>query len=232
MLTLEQSNELRSSVQKVQQFHQEVLKNKETEIEEYKNQVEIKEKFNESLNSKNVDLIKASAISEKSVSQVSNELASTKTELSELIARQFRLEGIFKKQRLRQSKIRKSLTPIGPYANESFLAKLPKLVHLGDDFSSSKNSEIVEHFLTLSDSTEWATTCYRLLIDGFGISSSYDMSDTYFENLIKPYLGKFNHKLLNSLQEKMVSNSQISDRGRAEKDLKLVSAMIASRVGE
>ncbi len=232
MLTLEQSNELRASVQKVQQFHQEVLKNKDTEIEEYKKQVEIKEKSNQALSQKNTTLIEASSASETSMSEISTEQAKTKTELSELNSKYSRLGRIFTRQRERQSTLRNSLTPIGVFANASFLESIQKLINIENGFSAKENANIVKQLFSLSNSDDWVSTCHKMLINGFGESWSYDMADTYFEVLIKPYLKDFNDALLSLLHRKMTSNNQISERSKAENDLRLVNAMITSKAAQ
>ena len=229
MLTLEQSNELRASVQKVQQFHQEILKNKDSEIEEYKKQVDIKQITNESLSATNTELITANATTESSSSAALADLATKSTEITELNRKYSRLVRLFKKQRLNKLKLRKHLTPEGMHANNVFLDSLPKLINFNGNFSATENSSITQEILKLSDSDEWTSTCYKILIDGFGVSNSYNMADEYFDNLIKPYLKNFSSELLSLLRKKMTSNNQISERNRAEVDLKLVDAIRSSQ---
>lgn len=105
MLTLEQSNELRASFQNLQKFHQEILRNKESEIEEYKQQLVIKEEINNRLNKKNMELTEAVTALEISSSATSKALVNTETSFSELNSKYSRLAGLFYKQRKRQSKI-------------------------------------------------------------------------------------------------------------------------------
>ncbi|CAH6905437.1 hypothetical protein VCHA34P129_30043 [Vibrio chagasii] len=229
MLTLEQSNELRASVQKVQQFHQEVLKNKDAEIAEYKKQVELKETSNQKLSAKNLELIEASSASDTTLSEISSKLANSQTQLSELNNKYSRLSKILAKQRGRQHSLRQELTPDGIFANDIFLESIQKLINVDDNFSAKENSNIVEELLAVSSSERWKSTCYKLIIEGFGESWSYNMADTYFEVLIKPYLKNFNDELLNLLLREMNSNNQISDRNKAESDLRLVKAVIAAK---
>lgn len=229
MLTLEQSNELRASVQKVQQFHQEVLKNKDAEIEEYKKQVELKETSNQKLSARNLELIEASSASDATLSEISSKLANSQTLVSEQNSKYRRLSKILGKQRDRQRALRQALTPDGKFANDAFLESIQKIINVDDNFSAKDNSKIVEELLAVSLSDSWQSTCYKLIIDGFGESWSYNMADTYFEVLIKPYLKNLNDELLNLLVQKMNSNNQISDRNKAEADLNLVKSVIASK---
>lgn len=57
LLTLDQSNDLRSSIQKINEFHQNDMKSKNEIIEEYKSRIEIKENNIRELKNNNIELI-------------------------------------------------------------------------------------------------------------------------------------------------------------------------------
>lgn len=229
MLTLEQSNELRASVQKVQQFHQEVMKNKNIEIEEYKRQLDLKESLNEKISKKNTDLIEASAAAESDKSTLSTEIAQSKTEIAQLTLKYERLAKTFSKQRKRQLALRYNLTPKGSYANDAFLKDIENVLNIEDSFSVGELSKSLNSLLAISISEKWKNTCYIMLVESFGKVWSFNMADSYFEELIKPHLKYFNDDVLKLLIYKMNSNDQINGRKRAENDLKLVKSVVAAR---
>ncbi|MEZ8014049.1 MULTISPECIES: hypothetical protein [unclassified Vibrio] len=99
MLTLEQSNELRASVQKVQQFHQEVLKNKEEEVNEYKRQLDSKDNSINSVNDNNLKLIEENTALESQKSELSATLARVKGELADWELKYQRLGKLLLKSR-------------------------------------------------------------------------------------------------------------------------------------
>jgi hypothetical protein len=224
MLTLEQSNELRSSVQKVQQFHQEVLKNKEEEIVEYKKLVTLKEEALTKLNVNNLELIEKASQAETAKSELATEVANQKSEKAKFIANYKRLSAIFSKQRKKQISLRNKFNVNGWFANKQLVTELPKLINFGDDYELKENVRFIDDMLSISTTQDWIDSCHRLIIEGFSNSWSYNMSDAYFDELIRPYLSSFNAENLKILISRMNTNSQINSRNRAESDLLEVKA--------
>ena len=199
MLTLEQSNELRASVQKIQQFHQEILKNKESEIDEYKRQINLKEIANDRISKQNTDLIEARAFAESELSNKSHEYSNLETSINIINDKYKRLSTILSTQRKRQISLRDRLTPKDIYANTNFLISLKTLANVDDGFSVNEYSTSLKKLLSISTDEIWQSTCFQMLIDGFGKCWSFNMADSYFEHLIKPYLNNLNNELLKSL---------------------------------
>jgi hypothetical protein len=219
MLTLEQSNELRSSVQKVQQFHQEVLKNKDEEIVEYKKLVTLKEEALVKQDANNLGLIEKASQEESEKSELATEVANQKIEKLKFEENYKRLSEIFSKQREKQISLRNKFNADRWFANKKLVAEFPKLINFGDDYNLSENVRFIGDMLSISSTQDWIDSCHRLIIEGFSNSWSFNMSDAYFDKLIRPYLSSFNTKNLEILTSRMKDNNQINSRNRAESDL-------------
>lgn len=230
MLTLEQSNELRASVQKVQQFHQEIVKNKDEEITEYKRQLEARRRVIDEQTGRTAEYIEKLSKADSEKSELSAELATLKGGLENTAQNYKRLASLLSRQRNRTREIRQKLTPIGWYASRSLISEFPALVEVEVPFDGKQYKERFEKLLALSSDKKWAHTCYKLMIDGFGSSWNYDMADNYFDLLIKPYLKDFDTDNLTHLRRIWELNSQINERRRAGADLDLIDAIIKASV--
>jgi hypothetical protein len=219
LLTLEQSNELRSSVQKIHQFHQEVSKNKDVEIVEYKKLATLKEEASGKQNAHNLELIEKSSRAESEKSELATEVANQKSEKAKFEANYKRLAGIFSKQRKRQISLRNKFNVNGWFANNELVTEFPKLINFGDDYKLDENVRLINDMLSISTTQVWIDSCHKLIIEGFSNSRSYKMSDEYFDKLIRPYLSSFNAENLTVLTSRMDTNGQINGRNRAKSDL-------------
>ncbi|MBB1404810.1 TMF family protein [Pseudoalteromonas sp. SG44-5] len=230
MLTLEQSNELRSSVQKVQQFHQEVLKNKDNEIDEYKKLASLKDEGLSKQNTLNLELIEKASQAESAKSDLTSEIANRKSELAELESKYKRLSSIFSKQRKKQITLQANYNANTWFASKQLISEFPKIINFGEVYKLSDNVLYVEKMLSLSSSSEWIDACHRLIIEGFANSWNFNMADSYFDSLIRPYLNAFNHDNLGLLISRMNTNGQINGRNRASADLLEVQSAIKLKV--
>jgi hypothetical protein len=226
MLTLEQSNELRSSVQKVQQFHQEVLKNKDEEILEYKKLATLKEEALAKQNANNIELIEKASQAESAKSELATEVANQKSGKAKFEAKYKRLSAIFYKQRKKQISLRNKFNVNGWFANKQLVTEFPRLINFGDDYRLKENVKYIENMLSISTTQDWIDSCHRLIIEGFSNSWSFNMSDAYFDELIRPYLSSFNAENLKLLLSIMNTNNQINGRNRAESDFLEVNAAV------
>ncbi|WP_157822165.1 hypothetical protein [Shewanella sp. Actino-trap-3] len=84
----------------------------------------------------------------------------------------------------------------------------------------------IENMLSISTTQDWIDSCHRLIIEGFSNSWSFNMSDAYFDELIRPYLSSFNAENLKLLLSIMNTNNQINGRNRAESDFLEVNAAV------
>ncbi|ENG6063596.1 hypothetical protein ABUV39_003550 [Vibrio cholerae] len=229
MLSLEQSNELRSSVQKFQQFHQEVLKNKDEEINEYKRQLESKDKSINSINNNNLKLLEGNAKLESEKSELSVKLAEKLRELDELESKYQRLSGILSKSRLIKRNIVRRIKLNGWYVNKNTIKELPKLMMLDGVDSISKRAIYLNNMKSASEDSDWLYSCNEIAIYGFSKVRSYDMADEYFNELIRPNLNSMDDEQIQRLVRVMESNGQISGRNRAKTDMNTVIATLDSR---
>ena len=232
MLTLEQSNELRTSVQKVQKvqkFNQEVIKNKDIEIEEYKKQVDKKEQSLNKINVQNIELIEKISEIESSASCLSVEITSYKGDLSNLNQKYLRLYKIFMKHKAKYFNLKRKFNPVGLYANCNFIDELSNLIIDIESKNVSEIKSIVQEMLKLSQDDKWIASCHRLVIIGFLKSDSFNRADNYFDTLIRPFVKGFSEANLALLKQYMLSNNQISNRNQAEEDLKFVQAVITAK---
>ncbi|KJF86088.1 hypothetical protein [Photobacterium phosphoreum] len=227
---MEQSNELRSSVQKVQQFHQEVLKNKEEEINEYKKQAESKDKALNTVNENNLALIEKNALLENDKSELSSQLAKLNSDILVNNDNYTRLSKLLSKARKSKSEFIKLSQVNGWFINETIKRQLPKVIYIDNDFRVAQNASIFVEMLNASNDDAWVTGCHELMIHGFSKCWSFDMADSYFSEIIKPNLQNFSADHLRDLSTVMRANGQIRDRNRAEADMKLVTAALSSKV--
>ncbi|MBF4258929.1 hypothetical protein EAY27_02920 [Vibrio anguillarum] len=229
MLTLEQSNELRSSVQKVQQFHQEVLRNKEEEVNEYKRQLDSKDNSFNSVNNNNLKLIEEKTELESEKSELSVAVATVEGELADLKSKYQRLSKLFTKSRQAKKNALQRINSDGWYVNQRVVDELPQLIVLGGSISDSKRAKYLENMRKVSGSPDWLYACNNIAIDGFSKVWSFNMADSYFSELIHPNLTTFDDEQIHHLIKVMESNGQIYDRNRAETDMKIVRATLDSR---
>uniref|UniRef100_UPI001BE44148 hypothetical protein n=1 Tax=Vibrio anguillarum TaxID=55601 RepID=UPI001BE44148 len=229
MLTLEQSNELRSSVQKVQQFRQEVLRNKEEEVNEYKRQLDSKDNSFNSVNNNNLKLIEEKTELESEKSELSVAVATVEGELADLKSKYQRLSKLFTKSRQAKKNALQRINSDGWYVNQRVVDELPQLIVLGGSISDSKRAKYLENMRKVSGSPDWLYACNNIAIDGFSKVWSFNMADSYFSELIHPNLTTFDDEQIHHLIKVMESNGQIYDRNRAETDMKIVRATLDSR---
>ncbi|EHZ2756380.1 hypothetical protein K5N53_004544, partial [Vibrio vulnificus] len=229
MLTLDQSNELRASVQKVQQFHQEVLKNKEEEVSEYKRQLESKDISINSVNDNNLKLIEENTKLENDKSELSVTLATVNGELADLKSKYLRLGKLFSKSRkLSLNKLSRIDSDYWS-VNTTVLKEFPLLVGHDSTSSEAKRANYLANMKNVSSSPEWIFACNEIAIDGFSKVWSFNMADSYFSELIRPNLKTFDDTQIHRLINIMEMNGQIRDRNRADADMKLVRATLDSR---
>lgn len=229
MLTLDQSNELRASVQKVQQFHQEVLKNKEEEINEHKRQLDSKDKSFNSVNNNNLKLIEEKTELESEKSELSVSLATVRGGLANLESKYQRLGKLFTKSRQAKTNVIQHINSNGWYVNQRVIDELPQLIVLDSKVSESKRAKYLESMRNISSSPNWLNSCNNIAIDGFSKVWSYNIADSYFSEIIQPNLKNFNEDQIRNLMRVMESNGQIRDRNRAETDMKIVRETLESR---
>lgn len=229
MLTLEQSNELRASTQKIQQFHQEVLKNKEEEVNEYKHQLETKESSINSINENNLRLLEDVTKLESDKSELSVALAATQGEIADLEFKYQRLGKLLSKSRKARSNKFGSLNSNDWHVNRIALKEFPMLIGFDNKTPSSKLAIYLNNMKNISNSTEWTFACNEIAIDGFSKVWSFNMADNYFSELIRPNLKTFDNSQIERLIYIMENNGQIRDRNRAESDMKIVRATLTSR---
>lgn len=229
MLSLEQSNELRASVQKVQQFHQEVLKNKDEEINEYKRQAETKSHSVDLVNESNLRLIEEKTQLESEKSKLSAELAKQKGNFDILNKKYERLGGLFSKVKKLKYDFRIKINSDSWYVNRTVLSELPRLISPNDETININYSKYIARMQNASDDPEWLYACNDLIIRGFSQVWNYDMADDFFTNLVKPNISTFDKRQISQLISVMGSNSQISERRRADKDMQIVKANLESR---
>lgn len=67
---------------------------------------------------------------------------------------------------------------------------------------------------------------YNFLIKMFGKSNQYDIADSRFDNLIKPYIDSFNEKELKLIVEQINGNAQIYGRRKARETNRLIKNKI------
>ncbi|MEI8704604.1 hypothetical protein [Pseudoalteromonas sp. B62] len=222
LLTLEQSNELRSSVQKVQQFHQEVLKNKDDEISEYKKQAEFKDTSLGKINEDNLRLQTNSSELESEKSKLSTEITSLNGEITKIKSNYDRLGKLFLKSRRAKQRLVEFTNHNKWLISEEACLDISKVIILDTEYNLSENVRIFSEMLSISDSERWKQSCHELMIAGFSKSWSYNMADHYFSEIIKPNLIDFNNDHIRLLIKVMDSNNQISERNKANSDMQLV----------
>ncbi|EIJ0971211.1 hypothetical protein LH716_004310 [Vibrio vulnificus] len=230
MLTLEQSNELRASVQKVQQFHQEVLKNKEEEINEYKRQLESKDRSANAINDSNLKLIEEKTELESEKSELSVNLATVRGELAELKSKYQRLSKILSNARQAKRNLSNKVNSNSWFVNDKTIKEFPQLVVSDGNVSSSKRASYLKNLQLISNDPDWLYLCNEIAIHGFSKVWSFDMADSYFSELIRPNLDSMDEEQIRRLTRVMENNGQIRDRNRAEADMKIVRAILESRV--
>jgi len=224
MLTLEQSNEMRNSIQKIHTFHQEALKHKDEEITEYKSLIESKQTQIDRLSSEKIELIENNSALQSNESKYTSDIASKNNKIELLDLRYDRLSNIFKKQRERKFYLLRKINGTGWYANDQLIHEFSKL--LNSSSSLSETESIVNNMLSLSGDKGWSSACYKLMVGKFIDSGSFDEADINFDALIKPNLEKLDLNLLYLLVNNMGKKSQLADRRRAAIDLKLVSGIL------
>ena len=228
MLTLEQSNELRASVKNIQQFNQDVIKNKDIEVNEYKKQIEGHENSAQKSFEESTQISEILSQTESEKSELEKELAQHKTDLNTSKDKLKRLFGILLKQRkIYQDKTAKQK---GLYANRDLIKFLPLLVgstNIGK--LTMGDLKTIDSLISLSKDKEWIDMCHLIMINNFGSSVSYDMADKYFQFLIKPHVKDFSDENLTALVNTMNNNLQIKDRGRASIDMDIVNEVIKSK---
>ncbi|EGR3866439.1 TPA: hypothetical protein ACMDOQ_003572 [Vibrio cholerae] len=230
MLTLEQSNELRSSVQKFQQFHQEVLKNKEEEINEYKRQLESKDNTVNSINDSNLKLIEQKTELDSEKSALSVELATVRGQLADLESNYHRLGKILSNSRRAKRDLSARINTNGWFVNSSAIKELPQLVVLGANPSNPKRAAYLQNMKNVSTNIAWLSACNEVAIHGFSQVWSFNMADDYFTEIIRPNLQSMDEEQIHRLITVMENNGQISGRNRAASDMKIVRATLESRV--
>lgn len=228
MLTIEQSNELRESVKNIQQFNQDIIKNKELEIDQYKNQSKNQSKTIDQLNKSIIDLDGTLAQCESSRSDNSKEIAEKASKISELDNKYTRLSRILSKQRQRTLRNKEKHSAL--FISKDLLKLLPLFIGVNDSGKlQKKDIQAAKDVLSLSATTEWIEMCHKAMINRFSKCSSFDMADNYFDDLVKPYLKDMSVDNLEDLYETMQTNSQISDRRRGESDLETVGSVLKSK---
>ncbi|WP_229618743.1 hypothetical protein [Vibrio parahaemolyticus] len=229
MLTLEQSNELRASVQKFQQFHQEVLKNKEEEISEYKRQLESKDNSVNSINDSNLKLIEEKTELESEKSALSVDLATVRGQLADLESNYQRLGKILSNSRRAKREFTARIKSNDWFVNGSVIKELPQLVVLDSSLSSSKRAAYLQSMKNISNDIVWLSSCNEIAIHGFSQVWSFNMADDYFTEIIRPHLNSMDDAQIHRLIAVMDGNGQISERNRAAADMKIVKATLESR---
>lgn len=229
MLTLDQSNELRASVQKIQQFHQEVLKNKEEEISEYKRQLDSKDQSINSVNNNNLALINENSRLESEKSELSVNLVAVKGELSDLESKYKRLGKLLSKSRVAKRNVIGRIYSNEWYVNQIVINELPQLIALNDKTSNSQRVTYLKNMQNVSDNPDWIYACNEVSIYGFSQVWSFDMADRYFSEVIQPNLKGFGDEQIRHLIRVMEGNGQIRDRNRAKADMKVVKSTLESR---
>lgn len=230
MLTLDQSNELRASIRKIQQFNQEVLKNKDDEIAEYKRQLDTKQASINDQDERIIELTEDFMRTESKSTELSAELTKSQGQVDNLKIKYKRLSGILSKQRIRTRKLRKTYKSPDFHASDDFLRELTSIILINElTYNAKQHKEYVSHILSFSSTPQWANACHKLIIDGFASSWSYNMADNYFDELIKPYANYFNENNLQHLTGVMSMYGQISGRRRAKADSDFIEAVIKSK---
>lgn len=222
MLTLEQSNELRDSIQKVQKFHQETIENKNQEIEEYKNQLESKKNILNSERERLNEYLNSISKLESDNSKISADLAEHKSKIEELNQKYVRLSRILKKQRKRTYRRLSQMSSPQWYATSSLIDGLSRIVNIEDSFDKETYGSLFRKLLSVSEDPKWKYSCHRLMVDRFFDSWSYDMADNFFRLIIEPHLNEFEDDNISHLKFIWDLNSQIRDRGRASADYQKV----------
>ncbi|MFY2508787.1 hypothetical protein ACN3E9_10980 [Vibrio pectenicida] len=232
MLTLEQSNELRASVQKFQQFHQEVLKNKEEEINEYKRQLESKDNEANTFNDKNLKLIEEKTELESEKSELSVNLATVRGELADLESKYQRLSKILSNSRQAKRNLSNQIKSNNWFVNDKTIREFPQLVELDSRVSSTERASYLKNMQLVSNDADWLYSCNEIAVYVFSKVWSFDMANDYFSELIRPNLDSMEEDQIRRLIHVMENNGQIRDRNRAETDMQVVIETLESRVAK
>jgi len=243
MLTLEQSNELRASVHKMHAFHQETIKNNEAEMAVLNNTAASKEKEFQTLSEQGSASILENLKLTNELSNNAEELVSVQSSLQTSIES---YEKSLKSKDVELAELNTSYLAVGKtndglldiihendkgvQASIAFIEQMTSLINLKETYRHI-SQENIEQMMDVSGELAWKDACYHLLIEGFKGSTSFQMSDDYFDKFIRPNIASFDEDLLKSLLSGMRSNIQISERNRAEKDLAFVLAASLVAVG-
>ncbi|MCC4859758.1 hypothetical protein [Vibrio splendidus] len=226
MLTLEQSNEIRSQMQKVHEFNQKIIENKNSEITELNSQVEHVTSSKLGLEKENVKNVTLIIEKDNQLSEMSLQLTTLEGDFSKLNSKYLRLFKILKRQR---NITRNKVSVINDwYVSKKFSDGFPEFVGV---INETPNEFEIRQIINLSNVSEWRKACYFNLIYRFSRSSSFDNADYNFDTLIEPFLNDFDEDGLHLLLSLMRNNGQITDRRRAESDLlKVKSALEKTQV--
>ena len=112
------------------------------------------------------------------------------------------------------------------FLSSSFTAHISKISALPYETIRSFEADSWKKFSADAKEMHCEQEVYRLGIDTFIRSGSFDAADASFAKFIKPYLAEFNPENITELLDGIESNSQIWGRGRASVDHKLVKSRI------